>query len=162
MPNCDFNAFSQCNCADCRRFEESCREEKHKQILENQSTCSCGKPSDKVFASQAVCSPCEEKMREQEKEYDNRREFEKHVEKRRKHIEYISRIPSEELVPIAEAVHKYRTQLSLGYSDVRIKQTLIKSYSFLDIQKIQGRWKVSKNKLEKVDFNLFNIGHYYF
>jgi hypothetical protein len=65
---------------------------------------------------------------------------------RRQHVEVLEAIPVGNLVPVRQAVEKYHEQT--GRTLRRVQEL-----SYLAIQKVNCRWKVSKARLDVVNFN---------
>jgi len=63
-----------------------------------------------------------------------------------------------EPIPIKEAVIKYRKEQMIGNSDRWIRNYLISSFkNILKIEKIRNRWYCCKNRLELINFEIYNL-----
>jgi hypothetical protein len=81
-------------------------------------------------------------------------ENEKKEEERKKHIESLNAIETTEYTVIKKAVAKYREHREIYNSDKWIMKHLIHDYKdLLGIDKVKGRWKCSRNRLDSIDFS---------
>lgn len=116
-----------------------------------------------VYRGKVYCEEClsqrkkEDQERREEDERKRREFYEQQVNSRYVHLKMLREISIREFVPISHAVSKYRQQQkNIRNSDAWIQRDIISKKDLLGIKKERGRWKISQDRLEVVDFKLLS------